>query len=113
MKMRVNTRDSEFRATIEVDGDPTRIITVRCHNAPTVAREIAQRVNTHEAMVGVLQVFSSSGGMGDLLIDAIEAMNPDHPQAAMVNARMRTLVATIDGLLKTLERAETTGEVPS
>lgn len=104
MKLRYMT-GSDSRATLCIDGDPARLVTVRCQDATTVARNLSLCVNMHEPMVRVLRVFSSQQ-MGSLLVDVVVTSFEDEARAAEVERRLRALVNAVDVLMKGLELTE-------
>lgn len=107
--MKLNVIKTEgARAILYIDGNPGRLVTVRCHDATATARRIAQCVNLFDSMRLVLEMFSSQQ-MGRMLVDAVLSMNPDDPRHAEVERRMRSLINAVDVTLKGIELTTSRG----
>lgn len=100
-QLRLMTSD-DVRATLYIDSDPARLVTVHCNEAPRVARQIARCVNMHDGMVQALQMFSSKE-MGSLLVDVVVASFEDEEKGEAVGRRLRALINAVDVILKGME----------
>jgi hypothetical protein len=96
------------RANMYVEGEPVRRVSVSGHDVHATARSIAFRVNTHDAMVQVLRMFSSKE-MGSKLVDVVVDSYEDEGKAAVVEQRLRALVNAVDVILKGIELHEQGG----
>lgn len=101
MKLRHMTGD-DTRVTMWLDGDPARLVTVRCKDAVAVGRQLAMCVNFHDPMVAALRMFSSKE-MGSLLTDVVVNSFEDEEQGAEVEERLRALVNAVDVIIKGVE----------
>ena len=95
--------DDETRATLAIDGD--RQVVVRCKDVRAM-REIVRRVKLHDRLIQVLQVFSSTQGMGNGIVDAMVAFGEGDPRQELVEERARKLINVVDVIVKGEELSE-------
>ena len=90
---------TETRAVLSIDGDPEKMVIVRCPDARVFAAEIAKATNRDFLFSGLLAALKpfTSAEMGDLLLDTVVSLYDGDPaRRQVVSDRLGRMFAAVN-----------------